>query len=392
MPAPGVDLVKVAKNVGYSSRQTCGNCHFRGGGGDAVKHADLFENLKWPTRNCDIHMGGYNFTCSECHQPRNHKIPGRSSSVAVVEGTKSCTDCHGQEPHYGNDLLDPHLNKHCDTVACNTCHSPLYSKCTPTKTFWDWSQAGNKTKKVGKGKYGQPDYNWKKGSFKWQESARPEYKWFNGYMERILLGDKIEPDKINNITYPVGSIRDPRAKITPFKIMHGIQPADAKNQYLLVPKLFGKGGYWKTLDWQQTFQLGMQAADLDYSGEYEWVRTDMYWRVKHEVTPKEFALSCAQCHKCLKREPSCGRCHQESKEIDFKKLSTEGTNFEYMYEQGRDVKDLIDTTDFIDFKSLGYEGDPIIYGGRFKKLPLGYKYDKPELRSSDKSENKVNHK
>jgi hypothetical protein len=30
-------------------------------------------------------------------------------------------------------------------------------------------------------------------------------------------------------------------------------------------------------------------------------------------------------------------------------------------------------TDYIDFKGLGYKGDPIIHGGRFKKLPMGYK-------------------
>jgi hypothetical protein len=33
---------------------------------------------------------------------------------------------------------------------------------------------------------------------------------------------------------------------------------------------------------------------------------------------------------------------------------------------------LINTTDYIDFKALGYKGDPIIHGGRFKKLPMGY--------------------
>jgi hypothetical protein len=43
-----------------------------------------------------------------------------------------------------------------------------------------------------------------------------------------------------------------------------------------------------------------------------------------------------------------------------------------MKEQGRDVDHLIDKTDYIDFKALGYEGDPIIHGGRFKKLPMGY--------------------
>jgi hypothetical protein len=44
-----------------------------------------------------------------------------------------------------------------------------------------------------------------------------------------------------------------------------------------------------------------------------------------------------------------------------------------MAAQGRDVEDLIGATDYIDFKALGYEGDPIIYGGRFKKLPMGYR-------------------
>ncbi len=28
-------------------------------------------------------------------------------------------------------------------------------------------------------------------------------------------------------------------------------------------------------------------------------------------------------------------------------------------------------SDYIDFKELGYSGDPIIYGGRFKALSLG---------------------
>jgi hypothetical protein len=71
----------VAKNVGHTSRKTCGDCHFNGGGGEAVKHADLSRQLLQPERNCDVHMGGYDFQCTECHRTRNHKIAGRSSSV-----------------------------------------------------------------------------------------------------------------------------------------------------------------------------------------------------------------------------------------------------------------------------------------------------------------------
>jgi hypothetical protein len=44
-----------------------------------------------------------------------------------------------------------------------------------------------------------------------------------------------------------------------------------------------------------------------------------------------------------------------------------------MASKGRDVSHLIGKTDYIDFKALGYKGDPIIHGGRFKKLPMGYK-------------------
>jgi hypothetical protein len=42
----GIDLSKIAQKVGKSSRDTCGACHFNGGGGDGVKHGDL--TALWP--------------------------------------------------------------------------------------------------------------------------------------------------------------------------------------------------------------------------------------------------------------------------------------------------------------------------------------------------------
>ncbi len=394
MPAPEVDLVYVAQNVGLSSRTTCGNCHFEGGGGDAVKHADMSGVLRWPDRNCDIHMGGYDFACSDCHRTQNHKIPGRSTSLPVAEGSRSCEDCHSQKPHYGDTMLDYHLNKHTDTVACNTCHSPVYSKCVATKTWWDWSEAGDKERKPVKDKYGMPDYNWQKGTFEWKESKKPSYAWYNGYMERLLIGDKISQGakgfkpgehpslaekknmSITNVTRPVGSIKDPSSRIYPFKVMDGIQPVDAENRYLLVPHLYptspdDKTAYWKNLDWQKAFETGMKAVGLPYSGTYEWMRTNMYWGIHHEVAPKEMALSCVQCHDSLKGEKTCDRCHQDNRNVDFKKLAHKGTDFGYMLSRGRDVADLVNSTDYIDFKALGYKDDPILYGGRFTTLPLG---------------------
>jgi len=379
MPDPKVDLVRVAQNVGHSSRKTCGECHFNGGGAEAVKHSDLSRQLLQPDRACDVHMGGYDMQCSECHTTRNHRIPGRSSSVPVVEGALNCEDCHGAKPHYGNDIMDHHLNKHCENIGCNTCHSPVYAKCKPTKVWWDWSKAGDLKRKPKKDKYGMGDYDPMKGEFIWAESAKPVYRWHGGFYKRVFLGDSIDIHApVTNIAEPVGSIRDPNSRIEPFKIMKGVQPADAKHGYLLVPHLFPRDkddttAYWKNYDWQKAFTDGMEAAGLPYSGDYKWVETWMFWGVDHEVMPADMALSCVQCHDSLSGERTCDRCHQDSREVDFKKLAHKGTDFSWMVQQGRDVSHLINTTDYIDFKSLGYEGDPIIHGGRFKKLPMGYK-------------------
>jgi hypothetical protein len=324
-------------------------------------------------------MGGYDFQCQECHVTRNHKIAGRSSSVPPAEGAFSCERCHTDRPHYGNRILDHHLNKHTDTIECNTCHSPVYAKCKPTKVWWDWSKAGDKSRKAQKDAYGMGDYHWKKGEFRWKESAKPVYRWFGGYTRRVLIGDRIDPDAaVTPLVEPVGSMNDPNSKITPFKIMKGIQAVDARHDYFLVPHLFPRDkndltAYWKHRDWQKAFSDGMQAVGLPYSGEYEWVETWMYWRLHHEVMPAPMALSCVQCHQSLQAERTCNRCHQDSREVDFKSVATSGTDFRAMAAEGRDVEDLIGATDYIDFESLGYEGDPIIYGGRFKKLPMGYR-------------------
>jgi len=379
MPYPQLDLRKIARNVGKPSRKTCGDCHFQGGGGDAVKHGDMNGILYYPSRNCDIHMGGMDFQCHECHKTRNHKISGRSLSLPVAEGSRSCEDCHTQNPHKyhagkgheGHNLLNHHLNRHTEHVACQTCHSPVYSKCKPTKIWWDWSKAGDKKRKPKKDKYGMPDYSWKKGEFVWKESVKPTYLWYDGNVNRLLLGDKIAKEGVTKITEPVGDIQDKDAKIYPFKPMRGKQMADAEHNTLIVPHLYGPGGYWKTLNWQKSFEDGMKAAGLRYSGKHKWVDTIMYWGLNHETMPANNALGCVQCHSSLTGEKTCNRCHQDSREVDFKKLASRGTDFSWMKERGRDVSDLIGQTDFINFKALGYEGDPILYGGRFKELPLG---------------------
>ncbi len=372
-PKEGVDLKKVAQNVGRPSRNTCGgNCHFRGGGGDAVKHGDMDSALKKPSKFHDVHMGvtdgGLGFNCQQCHKTRNHMIAGRSVSVAPVEGDLSCQTCHTDRPHLGIGMLDFHLNRHTRHVDCQTCHIPIYARGKPTKVYWDWSTAG-KDIKGGKDKYGMPTYKKKKGSFKWKKDAKPSYAWYNGTVKRYILGDRINEKGVTELARPVGDKNDQASRIYPFKLHRGKQISDATYKYLIAPQLWK--GYWKHWDWDKASRDGMKFAGLPYSGNYEFVDTIMYWGLTHTVMPKENALSCAQCHPSLNKAPYCGSCHQEKPGVDFKALSTEGIDFRVLAKKGMDVGQLEGKTDYIDFKALGYKGDPIEVGGRFGKLLFG---------------------
>jgi octaheme c-type cytochrome (tetrathionate reductase family) len=292
---PAVDLEKVAKSVGAPSRATCGACHFFGGGGDHIKHGDLDSSLTKPSRDMDVHMAAAdaNMSCTACHRTAKHVIPGKALSVSVSGGgeTLGCSDCHAGTPHKTN----PVLNRHAEKVACQTCHIPTFARTQPTKMWWDWSTAGQ-DKSGTKDQYGLATYDKMKGDFKWEKDVRPVYMWFDGGVDRVLLGDAIDPGRIVHLNYPKGERSAKAAKITPFKLMKGKQPYDTGTRVMAVPHLFGPGGFWQTYDWGSAIADGMKTVGLRYSGSYGWVETDMYWKVNHMVVPKAKALQCAECH------------------------------------------------------------------------------------------------
>ncbi len=292
---PAVDLLKAAKSVGKTSRATCGACHFFGGGGDHVKHGDLDSSLTAPARDMDVHMAaaGPNMGCTACHRTEKHVIAGKALSVSMAGSgeTLGCSDCHAGTPHKKNVLLDRHAAK----VACQTCHVPAFARTLPTKMWWDWSTAGQ-DRPVPKDEHGLPTYDKQKGNFTWARNVRPVYLWFNGAVERVLLGDRIDPAGVVHLNYPKGARTDGKAKITPFKLMRGKQPYDAGAKVMAVPHLFGPGGFWQTFDWNSAVASGMKTVGLGYSGSLGWVETDMYWKVNHMVVPKTQALKCSECH------------------------------------------------------------------------------------------------
>jgi octaheme c-type cytochrome (tetrathionate reductase family) len=309
-PVEGVDLAAVAQSVGIPDRVSCGGCHFDGGGGNGVKHGDLDEHLFYPNENIDVHMGGEDFLCIDCHQSSDHIIRGRSISVSLDTSNQVyCTDCHSENLHE-----DDRINTHSEHVACQTCHIPAGAVKDPTKMFWDWSTAGQDREED------PHEYLKIKGSFIYEGDFVPEYYWYSGIADRYLIGDVIDPSQPTMMNPVAGYINDPNARIMPFKVHRAYQPYDTVYNYLLQPKTVGTGGYWEEFDWDQALELGSQAIDLPYSGSYDFAETWMYWPITHMVTPSEQALQCNSCHG----------------------------------PEGR-----------LDWIALGYLGDPLEWGGRF---------------------------
>lgn len=310
-PADGVDLLAAAQSVGSPTRENCGSCHFNGGGGNGVKHGDLDESLYFPSENVDVHMGRYNFQCVDCHRTDDHNVAGRSISVSVDnENQIACTDCHDQQLTHTDERIISHL----DSVACETCHIPEGALRDPTKMNWDWSTAGDDTREESTHEYLKI-----KGSFVYENNFQPEYYWYNGTAQRYLLGDPVDEDGVTTLNQPLGDIEDSTAMIWPFKVHRAKQPYDTEYDILLQPNTVGPEGYWTTFDWDSALERGSEVAGIPYSGNFGFAETEMYWNLAHMVQPKENVLQCTDCHS----------------------------------EDGR-----------MDWEALGYNGDPMTWGGR----------------------------
>ncbi|MDD4880754.1 MAG: tetrathionate reductase family octaheme c-type cytochrome [Gallionellaceae bacterium] len=319
-PAKSVNLLAAARSVRATTRENCGKCHFDGGGGNGVKHGDLDESQYFPSRALDVHMGGkHHLQCSDCHVTRKHQVLGRAlADNYTIDPAEqvSCEQCHQDSIH-----KDERIAAHLKSVACQTCHIPAIAREEPTKTTWDWSKAGQDGRK-------EDHYTYLKikGEFSYSANFAPTYLWFNGNNEyRYILGDPISRNGPTYINKPAGSIKDPKARIFPFKVHIAKQPYDKVNGYLLQPVTSGKDGYWTHFNWDQAFKLAEPITGLAYSGQYGFTETYMYWESTHMVQAADKALQCDDCHSATGKP-------------------------------GR-----------LDWKALGYAGDPVKWGGR--KLP-----------------------
>ncbi len=308
-PKDEVNLGFVARNVGLPKKENCGICHFWGGGGNNVKHGDLEKALLDCSFEVDVHMASdrEDMTCTNCHVTENHQMAGKLYALSSENINRAtCEYCHGEAPHTDNIL-----NEHILRVACQTCHIPYYAKVNGTKMIWDWSTSGRMNEDGSEihefDADGNHNYLSIKGNFVYDDHVIPEYYWFNGIADHHLITDIIDtiPVQMNTLD---GAYRDKGryqktkqpSKIWPMKVHRGKQIYDPVNKTLIQPKLWdkemGEGAYWKEFDWGVASQKGMDYLGLPYSGNYDFVETEMYWPLNHMVSPASASLQCIDCH------------------------------------------------------------------------------------------------
>jgi len=244
---------------------------------------------------------------------------------SVDEGVmKQCDDCHGDRfsIHIGTtveNILTAGPGFH-DALACQVCHIPTFARNTSTKVEWYWEDAGQDVDPIPVDPAtGRPTYDKKKGTFVWANDVRPSLRFFNGKYSKFLVGANDQYTSLPAVlAEPMGDYTDPDAMIYPFKKMIGNQPADAGNQTILVPHLFGSAGgpnaYWGNYDWNLALVDGALANGQTYTGAFEFVDTEMYLSVNHEVAPKEQAYG---------MDSACGDCHLDN-QIDWAALGWSG--------------------------------------------------------------------
>lgn len=375
-PVPGLDYQAIMRNLQKPDRNNCGICHFYGGGGDAVKHGDLDSTMANPTRDLDVHMGslesgGLNFDCTTCHvpEPGTHNIVGTRYSKPHNDAA-TCMSCHsamaGEEGSIHGEafMLDDHLDK----VACQTCHIPMFARGgKKTKTYWDWSTAGQFNEEGGK--IATEAYNTMKGTFEWEENVVPDYAWSNGKVKYATLDDTFEADQLITINELEGDLFDAEALIFPVKRFVGIQPYDTSSGNLVIPNLFPNpspaddpDAYWVSYDWAQSITTGMAAVGRQFSGNVGFIESEMMWIQNHMVAPKEQALKCYDCHS------SYGQ-------FSFAKLGYRPTQadslqhlYQYMVWAGYEVLDQswVDTGSWLGY--LNIWGEPYVYSATLDAL------------------------
>jgi len=278
-------MANIAQSVGKPTNLNCLACHVGSGGGLNFKRGDLETAHLNPTRDFDVHMGS-GMQCIQCHKFREHKVEGAGTQMSGMDWPSNverpqCESCHRAAPH-----TNAALDRHTASVYCTTCHIPSFAKKDPTDMRRDWSQA---EEVKGEGRF-EPKIDHRK-------DVQPVYTWWTGRGTIALLDVPVKPGENGKVAMyrPEGTIDDPRARIYAFKYHTGRLPIDAQSRVMIpvqVGATFRSGNTMASaVNGARSF-LGKELKPSDVA----YVEVERYMGLFHEVVPKGKALACADCH------------------------------------------------------------------------------------------------
>jgi hypothetical protein len=123
----------------------------------------------------------------------------------------------------------------------------------------------------------------------------PVYAWWNGRSTAALLSEPVvrRADGKVSLYTPEGSIKDRSAKIHPFKLHTAKLPIDNATQKMVPIQV---GAVFKTGNVEAGIKGGAKAWTGAVVEDIGWIETERHMGLFHEVQPKDKALGCKDCH------------------------------------------------------------------------------------------------
>ena len=297
-------MLTIAQNPSKPTNEVCLRCHVGSGGGLNFKRGDLETAHLKASRDFDVHMGS-GMACTQCHTFKDHRLVGSGTQMGGTDRPgerRECTNCHEGQAH-----RNAQLNRHVAAVACTTCHIPNFARHDATDMRRDWSRS---EAVKGEGRF-EP-------AIEFAKNVTPVYAWWNGAGTFALLDEpvKAQPNGKVSLYTPLGSIADAKAKIHPFKYHTAKLPVDNATKRMIP---IAVGPVFKTGNTMAGVKLGAKNYFGTEITDVGWIETERYMGLFHEIVPAKSALGCDACHYGGKR---------------------------------------------LDWKTLGYKGDPMTTGAR----------------------------
>ena len=135
----------------------------------------------------------------------------------------------------------------------------------------------------------------------------PVYRYWNRASDNYLLFDEVYEDPETgtyHTSIPDGAVNDPNSKLYPFKYKTSDYPLRTESNQLIA---LDTSVFFATADAEAAAIAGLENMGFNREDEYQWVTTDTYQLLNHQVSPSDDALNCSACHLNTATDGSAGR-------------------------------------------------------------------------------------